>query len=109
MRFCGGFSHLQELGRTKERPQADGVAGERVHSALLAVDDADRRSALQTGLAQRLDGLDGGAAGGDDVLDQADLLARLEDALEPLAGSVALLLLADDQERQAGRERRRRS
>ena len=44
-------------------------------------------------------------AGGDDVLDEADALALLVDPLEPVGGAVLLRLLADDQERQARRER----
>src|SRR5438132_10533436 len=99
MRLRGGFFHLQELGRAKERPQAYSVAGERVDSALLAIDDTDCVSALEAGPAQGQHRLEGGPARGDDVLDEAHLLARLEDAFEAVAGAVGLGLLADDQER----------
>src|ERR671933_21050 len=45
MRFCGGCELLRELSRAEERTQSDGVAGECVGAALVAVDDADRRPA----------------------------------------------------------------
>ena len=102
-RFCGAC----ELGGEEQRPQAHAGGGERVGSALLAVDHADGVPHLETGLAQGLDRRDRGAAGGDHVLDEADQLARLEDALEAVGGAVLLRLLADDQEGQAGGERRR--
>ena len=107
MRFCGTFCRSEQLGRPKQRPQPDAEARERVRPALLAVDHADRRAALETGLPQGLDASTARPAGGDDVLDEADALARLEDALEPVGRAVLLRLLADDQERQARRERRR--
>ena len=64
--------------------QPHSEAREGVHTALLAVDDADRRPALETRLAQRSDGLGGRSARRDDVLDQADALAGLERALDPV-------------------------
>ena len=61
------------------------MARELVDAALLAVDDADRVGYTQSGVAERLDRLDRGPARGDDVLDQADALALLVHALEPVA------------------------
>src|ERR671931_378113 len=107
MRVCGTFCRFEQLLGAKKGPQADTEARETVRSALLAVDDAERRPALQTRCADRLDGLAGGTAGGDDVLDEANHLAPLEYAFETLRRAVRLRLLADDQERQARRERRR--
>ena len=107
MRICGDKRRLHELGDAKERPQAHRMSRERVHPALLAVDHAHRRAAYETGLAQGFHGGDRGAAGGDDVLDEAGQRARLEDALEPVLGAVALGLLADDHEGKLGGERRR--
>ena len=67
-----------------------------------------RSRRCRSGLAQGLDRLDRRAAGGDDVLDEADALALgSNDAFEPVGGAVALRLLADDQERQPACERRR--
>ena len=74
MRICGRSSRSSEArksGRSRTR-----VARELVDAALLAVDDADRVRHPQARLAQRLDRLDRRAAGGDDVLDEADALAR---------------------------------
>ena len=76
----------------KMRPQPDRDAGQRVRTALLAIDDADRRRALEPRLAQRLNGLDRGAAGRHDVLDEANPFAGRKLALEPVAGAVLLRL-----------------
>src|SRR5688500_3316952 len=99
MRFCGGFRRFDELCCPKQRNQPGRAAGESVGSTLLAVDNADDRPALQTGLPERPESRRGGAAGGDDVLDQADELTRLERPFEPVARPVVLRLLADDDER----------
>src|SRR5438874_9799290 len=107
MRICGDKRGLQELGGPKERPQPHRVPRESVDPALLAVDDADGRSALETRLAQRLDGPDRGASRGDDVLDETGQRAGLEAALEPILSAVALDLLAHDHEGEPGGERRR--
>src|SRR5207237_1357533 len=84
MRFCGTFP---QLGAGEEGAQPNGGARERVHAPLLAVDDANRVGDTHSGLAKGLDGLDRGAARGDDVLDEADAVAVLVVALEP--GGVA--------------------
>src|SRR4249919_3264022 len=84
------------------------MAGESVHAALLPVDHADRGRALETRLPERLHGLDGGTAGGDDVLDDADAVALRVDPFEAVGGPVVLGLLADDQEREPRLERRGR-
>src|SRR5579859_1488191 len=95
-----------DIVRREQRPHSHRETRESVDSALLPVDHADRISALQPGLAQRLDGLRCCASGCDDVLDQADAIALFERAFEAIVGAVALAGLADDQERQAGAERR---
>src|SRR6187200_52507 len=101
LRLCKSY----QLRGPKQWPQSDPDTGERVHPALLAIDDADRRPAGQPGLAERLDRGHRGAARGDHVLGEADAFAFLEDAFEAVAGAVLLGLLADDQERQARGER----
>src|SRR5919108_4077011 len=108
MRISGDKLSIEELGGPEERPQADGLARERVHAPLLAVDDADRGPAPQARLAERVDGLRSGSARRDDVLDEACCRARLEDALEAVLRAVVLGFLADDDERETRRERRRR-
>src|SRR5579864_1389982 len=108
MRFCGAFRGPQELSCPEDRPETHRPPGESVGTALLAVDDAHRGLHLQARVAQRLDRLQQGAAGGDDVLDEAHRLALLERPLEPVAGSVLLRLLANDQEREPRLERRGR-
>src|SRR5690242_14300612 len=100
MRFCCAFRRVEEFSCPEQRAQPDGDAREGVRPTLLAVDDADRRSAFEARLAERVDSLDSSASRRDDVLDEADALTRREHALEPVAGSVALRLLAHDQERQ---------
>src|SRR5512132_575767 len=96
-----GFCKSYQLRGPKQRPQPDPDTGERVHSTLLTIDDADRRPAVQPGLAERLDRGHRGAARGDHVLDETDAFAVLEHTLEAVAGPVFLGLLADDQEGQA--------
>jgi hypothetical protein len=83
-------------------------SGEGIDAALLAVDHADGIRAPQALDPERLKRLHGGAAGGHDVLDQADRLARLEPAFDPVARPVPLALAPDDQERPSGGERRGR-
>ena len=109
MRFCGTFARSRRA-RSPERAGADGR-----HAAPSASAPPSSRSTTQTAVrhsnpASRSASTASsrGAAGGDDVLDEADPLALLEHALEPVRGAVLLRLLAHDQERQAGRERRRR-
>src|SRR5581483_1444747 len=100
MRVCGVFP---QLGGGQERLQPHRRAGELVRASLLPVDDADGVRDPQARLAERLDRRADGAARRDDVLDEADELARLERPLEPVRGAVALGLPADDHERKAAR------
>ena len=53
MRFCGVFPHIQELTCHENGPKRHRMAGERVRSAFLAVDHADRRVDRQTDFAER--------------------------------------------------------
>src|SRR5512146_1996043 len=69
-----------------------------VHNAYGVADDEAR-------VAQRLHRVEQRAAARDDVLDDADRLARLEDALDPVRGPVVLRGLADEQERQPAGQR----
>src|SRR6476620_1610096 len=87
MRLCGTFP---ELRAREERAEAHRDAGERVDPSLLAVDHANRVRHTQSGLAERLDGLDCRPAGGDDVLDEADAVAVLEGALDAIGRPVLL-------------------
>src|SRR5207248_10510870 len=95
MRICGVFS---ELRGAIERPKSDGLAREGVDTPFFAVNHADCVGDLETGLTKRLNRLERGAAGRDDVLDEANPLPRLEDAFEPLRRPIGLCFLADDQE-----------
>src|SRR5215472_17394634 len=90
MRICGGFGGPEELGGGEERSQADGVTRERVSPSLLPIDHADSRSHLEAGLPEGGHGLKRCSAGGHDILHQADQLARLEDPLDPVRGTVLL-------------------
>src|SRR5579859_7340678 len=99
MRLLLAFCSACHVVRGEERPHPHRETRESVDSALLPVDHADGVSALQAGLAQRLDSLRCRASGGDDVLDQADAIALLERPFEAVVGAVALAGLADDQER----------
>src|ERR671925_2352908 len=102
MRFCGGFLGRNQLACPKKRAETDAVARQFVASAFPAIADADRRAALGAGSAKRLNGLDRGPARRDDVLDEADPLARLEGSLDAVARPVLLGRLAHDHEREAG-------
>src|SRR5438309_3036734 len=82
------------------------MSRELVHAALFAVDDADHSAADETRLAYGLYSRNRCTSRGYDVLDEAHDLPRLELALEPVVRPVALRLLADDQEREAGLEGR---
>src|SRR5215211_8237514 len=84
------------------------MARQSVRSTLLAIDHADRRSALETCLTQRLDGVDRGSARCHHVLDQAYALPRFERAFEAVRSSIALRFLAHDQEGHPRCECRRR-
>ena len=105
IRVCGTFSCFRKVGNSKQRHKPHAKPGQSVASAFLAVDHADSMTDGQVGIAQSLDGTRGGPARSDHVLDEADELARLGDALQAVVGAVALRLLADDQKRQSGRER----
>ena len=108
MRFCGGFRSRKPLSCSKQGHETGSTARQGVGSALLAIHHADCDSALEAGFAKRIERLDGGSARGNDVLDEADALARLVRTLEAVRSPVVLRLLADDQERNAGGERRGR-
>src|SRR5580692_722896 len=99
-----GRGVVPDLRGMEERTEADGGARERIGAAFVAVDDANHGRYDQSGLPEHLDGLERGAAGGDDVLDQADALSWLEDSLDPVAGAVLLDGAADDHERQLALE-----
>ena len=106
MRFCGGFLARKPLSCPKKGHETGSAPRESVDSALLAIDHADCDSALEAGLTQGVERLDGGSAGGDDVLHEADPLAGLVGAFEAIGGAVLLRLLADDEEGKPRRERR---
>src|SRR6266542_1299588 len=101
MRFCGTFSGLEQLRGPKKSAKAYSQARERVRSALLAVDHADRFAAFQTRFAEGLYRLRGLPPEGHDVLHEADELTLLELTLEAVSRAVLLRLLADDQEGEA--------
>ena len=105
MRFCGSFSEASEhVGRTKQRPQAHAEPREGVGAALLAVDDADRRSSTR-------DRPPHGARPPRRprrpiVTTSSTRQTRSPGsnvALEPVRGAVLLRLSAHDQERHAAR------
>src|SRR3990170_1857579 len=105
MLFCGGFSHLQQLTGTKERPETHSETRESVGAALFPVDDTDRISDYEALVSERRHGLRESSAGRDDVLEETHQLALLEWALDPFCRAVFLGLTADDDEGQAGRHR----
>src|SRR4051794_41917055 len=89
MRVYGTFSCFREVGNSKQRHEPHAKPGQGVASAFLAVDHADSMTDGQVGIAQRLDRTGRSPARGDDVLDEADELARLGDALEAGGGGGA--------------------
>ena len=62
MRVSGSFTCWEQFSSRVQRPQAHAEARESVGSSLLAVDDADRVSHLETLLPQGRDGLQQRAA-----------------------------------------------
>src|SRR5918996_1825674 len=102
MRVCGYFLGLCDLAGTENRHELDTLTGEGVDPALFPVDHAHGNPALETALAKRFHRGHGGAAAGDDILDQADLLPLPVDAFEAPVGAVPLRLLADDEEGETG-------
>src|SRR4051794_31440047 len=104
MRFCGSFVRFENLARTENRPEPDGVPRERVRPALLAVDDADGRPHRQARVAQPLNSGQERPARGDHVLDQADAITGGVRTLDAIRGAVILCRLAHDQKRQPGGE-----
>src|SRR4051812_15649540 len=107
MRVCGTFPCCEDFRGRKQAAQTYSLPGQLFLAAFLTIDDADRRLARESGLSERLDGGQERPAGGHDVLHEADPLARLEDPFDALARGVVLRRLADEQEGQAGLERRR--
>ena len=97
----------QDVRGREEAAEADGVPRELVHAPLFAVDDADRGAALEARIAERLHGRKRGPARRDDVLHEANALAWLKHAFEPIRGSVVLCVLANDEKRKPRLERRR--
>src|SRR5690348_10196919 len=87
-------------GCERQGTEAHRGAGERIRAALLPVDHADRCGDREAGIAKSLDSLEGRAACGHHVLDEADDLAGLERTLDPVAGAVRLRLVAHDHERE---------
>src|SRR5215217_1008337 len=100
MRFCGGFLRRKQVSCPKQGYKAYSSASESVGSTLLAIQHADCNSALQTCLADGVDGLDQRSARRNHVLDQAHAVTRIEHALEPIRGSVLLRRRSDDHERE---------
>jgi hypothetical protein len=102
------FSARQDVRGPENRHEADRLSRESVRPTLLPVDHADRGSADEPRLSEGVHRLLGCAPTGDDILDEADLFAGIELALDAPLGPVALRLLADDEERKAPGEGGRR-
>ena len=104
MRVCGHFLGLRDLAGTEKRHELDPLTGEGVDPALFPIDHTHGNPALETALAKCFHRGHGGAAAGDDILDQADLLPLPVDAFEAPVGAVPLGLLADDEKGKARSE-----
>ncbi len=66
-------------------------------AALFAVDEAEDSGYVHAGLAGGLDGFDGGAAGGADVVDDDYVGAGFEEAFDAAACAVGLFGFADEE------------
>src|SRR3954469_25827714 len=106
MRVCGTFPCREDFRRRKQTAQTYSLSSQLLLAALLAIDDADRCLAHESGRTERLDGGQKGPAGRHNVLDETDPLPLGEDAFDLLGGGVVLRRLADEQERQPRLERR---
>ena len=83
----------QAKKRSTLRSNFDGGAAVR----FLALDDADHGGDNHSGFAGCLDGVDGGGAGGADVVHDDHAGAGLVEAFNAAAGAVGLLGLADEE------------
>ena len=93
MRVCGLLTGSEDVTRPKERGERDPGDGESLHSALLPIDDADGPIAPETGLSERLDRGDRGAAARHHVLDEVGRLAAFPETLQATLGAVLLGVL----------------
>ena len=85
MRVCGAFRCLQKLGDPENRAKLHRLAGQSLRAALFAIDHADGRFDDETCFAQGRHGLEQRTSGGDNVLDETDLVAFFVRALDPRA------------------------
>src|SRR4029079_5068233 len=103
----GGFRGVgdAELRTREERKKLDPGLGDGLRAALLAINDANCSGNVEICLPERLHSRELRAPRRDHVLDHADPLAGLENALQPLRRAVPLGLLALQQVRQVRLDR----
>src|SRR2546426_3731483 len=90
-----GFRGPQQLRSRQKRVQRDPDLSEGLLAALLAVHDRDDVGYLRPVAAGPLDRLHQGPARRHDVLDEEQVVAAIEGALEVQGGAVLLALLPD--------------
>ena len=90
MRLCGGFLRREQVSCPKQGHETGSTARESVRSALLAVEHADRDSALQARFSQSVERPYDRAARGDDVLHEAHAIAGPELGAVALAAAASL-------------------
>src|SRR3954454_14875962 len=92
-----GSLPAQKLTRLVERAERNAGLCEIFRRTFLAVDHGEHQHDLTAGVAHRIGGLDGGAAGGGDILDNDDALAlqplTLRQSLDRKAGAVLFRFL----------------
>src|SRR5262245_60539334 len=95
----------REIGLPEQRRERDAQPLQVLGRALLPVEHGDQPDDHRPRRPDLLDGIDGGAARGQDVLDHGHAVARLQDALQRSPCAVALGLLAHQYERQVELQR----
>ena len=93
----GGFfrSLSQQSGPREHRQHVDPARFDGLAAAFLAVHEHEAEGDFSAFALDGVDGFEGGAAGGDDVIDDDHVVAGLEVSLDLFAGTVALGFLAD--------------
>src|SRR5688572_16063890 len=88
------LSTLRDLARLDDAHYLNSTGLDRLASTFFAVDQCQHSGDFSSGTPHRVDCLERGATGGDDILDDRDAVTSIEWTFDQLAGAVLLRLLA---------------
>lgn len=91
-------SFVEEGGAGEEGDDVDAAGFDGFAAAFLAVDEDEAEGDFSAFALDGVDGLEGGSAGGDDVVDDDDGVSGLEVSFDLFAGAVAFGFLADGED-----------